>query len=116
MRTRMLAAWRGLSGAERHRLTLLAALLLLTLANCLVSIRWGLPDGASPESTAPWAVDTIAPMGPLNEAYHRFDRSGEEAVIYPVFHFVVLATADAPYIVACLLTGKLQHPTSSYPY
>jgi hypothetical protein len=112
----------SLAGIERVRATsdsdvaILAALMVLTLVNCFVSMHWGLPDGATAESTAPWAVDTIAPIGPLNEAFHRFNREGIDNVVYPLFHYVVLAAAYAPYVAIAFLTGELQDPSASFPY
>ena len=92
-----------------HRL-LLAALLLFTLFSALLCARWGLPDGVTVETSSPWAVDSIAPLGPLNEAYHKFTRDGVDDVIYPLFHYVVLAGTLAPYIGLSLATGALQDP------
>jgi 4-amino-4-deoxy-L-arabinose transferase-like glycosyltransferase len=94
---------------------LLVILLSATLVNCLSLADWGLPDGASAETTGTWAVDTIAPIGPLSEAYHRFART-DDAVIYPLFHYVVLAGAFAPYVAWALLTGRLQSPGAEFPY
>ena len=100
----------------RSDVAIVAALLVLTLGSCLLAMRWGLPDGASPETTGTWAIDTIAPIGPLNEAYHRFTREGVDDVIYPLFHYFVLAGAYAPYVAVAMLTGDLQSPTASFPY
>ncbi len=94
----------------------LAALLAFTLCNSLWSAQWGLPDGATVETSSPWAVDTIAPLGPLNEAYHRFSREGIDNVVYPVFHYIVVAGAYAPYVGAAFLTGRLQNPSSEFPF
>lgn len=94
----------------------LAALLAFTFCNSLWSARWGLPDGATVETSSVWAVDTIAPLGPLNEAYHRFSREGIENVIYPLFHYVVLAGVYAPYIGLALATGRLENPSSEFPF
>ena len=101
--------------APRRRL-LLVALLLFTLGNTLWCARWGLPDGATVETSSPWAVDSIAPLGPLNEAYHRFSREGIDDVVYPLFHYVVLAGAFAPYIGFSLVTGRLQNPGAEFPF
>jgi len=79
-------------------------------------IRWGLPHVASPETVQPWALDTIAPITPLNEAYHRFTRSGNEFVAYPLFHYMVLSVAYAPYIGIEFLIGNVAEPSSSFPY
>ncbi len=98
-----------------HRLAL-AALLAFTLVNSLCAARWGMPDGATAETSSPWAIDAIAPLGPLNEAYHRFSRAGIESVIYPVFHYAVLAAAYAPYVAYALATGRLAGPSAEFPF
>ena len=100
----------------RTRTAVLAALLAFTLCNSLLSAKWGLPDGATAETTSTWAVDTVAPLGPLNEANNLFTRRGVDDVIYPVFHYVVLAGAYAPYIAVALMTGELANPSSDFPY
>jgi hypothetical protein len=101
--------------SARQRL-MLAALLVVALASALCCVRWGLPDGVTIETSSPWAVDSIAPLGPLNEAYHKFSREGIDDVVYPLFHYVVLAGAFAPYIAVSLLTGRLQNPTAEFPF
>src|SRR5687767_1306554 len=100
----------------RTRTGVLAALLAFTLCNSLLAAKWGLPDGATAETTSTWAVDTVAPLGPLNEANNLFTRRGVDSVIYPLFHYVVLAGAYAPYIAVALLTGDLASPSSDFPY
>lgn len=102
--------------ARRAGRMALAALLAFTLVNSLWSARWGLPDGATAETSSPWAIDTVAPLGPLNEAYHRFSREGVENVIYPIFHYVVLAGAYAPYVVFAMATGRLENPRAEFPF
>ncbi len=94
----------------------LAAICVLLLASCLFAARWGLPDGATAQTTGTWAVDTVAPVQPLNEAYNRFTRAGSDVVIYPLFHYVVLAGAYAPFVAWAFLTGRLQAPSGEFPY
>lgn len=79
-------------------------------------IRWGLPQAVNPETVQPWALDTIAPIAPLNEAYYGFTRSGNEYVVYPLFHYVVLSATYAPYIGVQFLTGNFVEPSSTFPY
>jgi len=100
----------------RIQALLLAALLVFALGNSLWSARWGLPDGASAATTSTWGVDTVAPVAPLNEAQNRFTRRGIDSVIYPVFHYVVLAGVYAPYVGVALLSGELRNPSSEFPY
>jgi len=75
-----------------------------------------LPHAVNPETVQPWALDTIAPIAPLNEAYYGFTRSGNEYVVYPLLHYVVLSAAYAPYVGVQILTGALVEPSSTFPY
>ena len=95
---------------------MLPAVLVALAGFAAVTVSWGLPDGASALSTAHWAIDTIGPIGPLVEAYHRFTRAGTEDAIYPLFHYIVLATAYGPYVLIALLTGGLTDPSGEFPY
>jgi 4-amino-4-deoxy-L-arabinose transferase-like glycosyltransferase len=101
---------------ERRHLRTVALVILLAMVSAGIASTWGLPDGMSRQTTSSWAVDTIAPLGPLNEAKHGFTRAGIDDVIYPLFHYVVLAGAYAPYIGVQWLTGEFQNPSGDYPY
>ena len=100
---------------HRQRLRLML-LLLFTMVSAVWLARWGLPDGATIETSSPWAVDSVAPLGPLNEAYHRFSREGVDDVVYPLFHYVVLAGAFAPYVAVSWATGRLRDPAAEFPF
>lgn len=102
-------------GALRHNVAL-TAIVAATSLSCVLAAHWGLPDGASAATASSWAVDTIAPLGPLSEANARFMRVDSEAVIYPLFHYVVLCAAFVPYIGYTLLTGSLSNPHATFPY
>lgn len=93
-----------------------SVLVAVTTSSCLLAAHWGLPDGASVATANSWAVDSIAPLGPLSEANARFMRVDSEAVIYPLFHYVVLCAVFAPYIAYTLLTGSLSNPHATFPY
>ncbi len=95
---------------------LLTVVLLVGLLNYSGSIGWGLPQATSPETVSPWPVDVIAPVAPLNEAYHRFSRGDQEWVVYPLFHYMVLDIAYAPYVLTQLVTGGLKNPSPEFPY
>ena len=98
---------------KRPTLTLI---LLLALACFLPGLKWGLPSAVSPETVQPWALDTIAPIAPLNEAYYRFSRSGNEYVVYPLMHYLVLSAAYAPYIGYRFISGDFSNPSATFPY
>jgi Dolichyl-phosphate-mannose-protein mannosyltransferase len=100
---------------QRHHLVI-GALLILTLVHSLASSHWGVPDGASPETVSSWAVDSIGTVPPLKEAHDRFTREHAEDVGYPLFHYIVLAGAFAPYIAIAWLDGSLEDPGTEYPY
>jgi hypothetical protein len=98
-----------------HRL-LLIIILVVALPAFAAGIRWGLPQAVNAETVQPWALDTIAPIAPLNEAYHRFTREGNEYVVYPLFHYVVLSAAYTPYVGWQILSGRFSDPSSDFPY
>lgn len=93
---------------------LLAAAILLI--NCLTAFTWAVPRVISPDTASSWAVDTIAPVPPLTEAYHRFTRTGTEFLVYPLFHYMVLAGTYTPYLALQYLTGGLRNPNAVFPY
>jgi Dolichyl-phosphate-mannose-protein mannosyltransferase len=97
-----------------HRSPLLV--LVLALTTCVVGITWGLPSPASEETLAPWELDAVAPIMPLTEAYYLFTRAGSDWLTYPLFHFIVLSLAYAPYMGVQYLTGGLVNPAATYPY
>ncbi len=94
----------------------LLAVLLIACANFSLAFTWGAPQAISPDTMSTWQIDTIAPVAPLTEAYYRFTREGTEPVVYPLFHFVVLDIAYAPYVAYQYLMGGLVDPGSEYPY
>jgi dolichyl-phosphate-mannose-protein mannosyltransferase len=94
----------------------LALLLLIAVSGFATGINWGLPQASNPETVQPWALDTVAPIAPLNEAYFGFTRSGNDFVIYPLFHYAVLSAAYTPYIGFQYLTGNFDDPSSTFPY
>lgn len=102
-------------GNRKHTVLLLLVLLVATV-NFSAAIGWGLPLAASPQTVAPWPVDTIAPVQPLAEAFNKFTRDGSEWVVYPLFHYIVLDAAYAPFVALEYLRGNLQNPSSSFPY
>jgi hypothetical protein len=94
----------------------LLAILIIAFAIYITGLNWGLPQAANAASVNPWALDTVAPVAPLNEAYHKFTRSGNEWVTYPLFHYIVIDTFYTPYLAFQYLTGNFENPSSSFPY
>lgn len=101
--------------AQKYHRYLLAAL-VIACVNTATAFTWAVPRVISPDTASSWAVDTIAPVPPLTEAYHRFTRAGTDTVIYPLFHYVVLAVVYAPYVATQYLAGGLRDPTAVFPY
>ena len=99
----------------QHRIAIIMVF-IVALTAFGTGIRWGLPHAVGPETVQPWALDIIAPIAPLNEAYHGFTRAGNEFVAYPLFHYMVLGAAYAPYIGVQFLIGNFAEPSSSFPY
>ena len=107
------AVYRGIFESKNWPLM---AILILAFSIYIVGINWGLPQAANAETVNPWALDTIAPVAPLNEAYHKFTRSGNEWVTYPLFHYIVLDIFYSPYIGFQYLTGNFDNPNATFPY
>jgi 4-amino-4-deoxy-L-arabinose transferase-like glycosyltransferase len=77
------------------------ALLVLAAFLNLLWIGWGLPNRGD------WAVDSIAPMGPLR--YAKMVIAGETWWgKYPAFHYALLSVIYAPYVAFLLATGRLR--------
>ena len=92
------------------------AVILIALITFSIGIHWGLPLAVSPETVEPWGVDTIAPLQPLNEAYYKFSRQGNEWIWYPLFHYIVLDVVYTPYIAFQYLSGSFENPSPDFPY
>lgn len=89
-------------------------LTVVTLPLLLCGFHWGLPCAVNTDTTNPWGYDEVAPMQPLIEAHGLFTRS-RSYLAYPLFHYMVLTGANAPYLGYQYLTGSLR-PAASYPY
>lgn len=87
----------------------LAILVLLAFVLNLCGITWGLP------STDDWAIDSVAPLGPLSYV-HRMIESGHWWSKYPPLHFALLALVYAPYLGLLRLTGAFESGMVHYPY
>lgn len=102
---------------RQHRAyQILAVILLLAGINFACGIHWGVPTATSAETVSPWPVDTIAPVKPLAEAHHKFKRDLDSWIIYPLFHYIVVDIAYAPYLAALFLSGGIENPSGAFPY
>lgn len=91
-------------------------LFVLALALYLPGINWGQPAGDGPGKTVPWGPDEIAPMGPILQSHSFLTKGQIGSLKYPIFHYLTLAGAYAPYLGYLLLTGKLVNPGAGYPF
>lgn len=80
-------------------------------------LLWGLPYATSEVTIRGWDVDSIAGIGPLSELHNLLvePRAGWYYA-YPLFHYLVLGLAYAPYMAYLWLTGGLVSPSAIYPY
>ena len=73
-------------------------LALAAIALYLPWIDWGLPYATAADRVKTYAADEIVPMEGLAEMYHTFiDHSPERNYGYPLFHYFMVAAAQAPY-------------------
>jgi 4-amino-4-deoxy-L-arabinose transferase-like glycosyltransferase len=74
-------------------------------------ITWGLPN-----PNGDWAIDSIAPFGPLRYAREML-YSGHWWSKYPPLHFTLLSLVYAPYALYLTVTGSLTPGTlAAYPW
>ncbi|MBI3661679.1 MAG: glycosyltransferase family 39 protein [Acidobacteria bacterium] len=88
----------------------------IAIAFYLPGINWGLPAGDRAGMIRPWGVDELGPMGPLAETYNVLTRAELGNPQYPMFHYFVIVTFYAPYLLYVLLTGGFVHPSGAYPF
>jgi hypothetical protein len=93
---------------------------VLTLVGLLLYaplIGWGLPVANGERRFGTFATDDILPLGPLAELRSTLIESQPDRNYgYPLWHYVVDAAAQAPYVVYLWLTGGLSNPTGTYPF
>lgn len=87
--------------------------MLVLAIGCLnaFGITWGLPN-----ASGDWAIDSIAPFGPLRYAKEML-YGGHWWSKYPPLHFTLLSLVYAPYALYLTLAGGLAPGTlSEYPW
>lgn len=93
------------SRGERYGILLVAV--ALAMNGC--GVTWGLPNRGD------WAIDSIAPIGPL--AYvHGIMTDGHWWSKYPPFHFGLLALLYAPYLALASARDAFHLGVTTYPY
>lgn len=99
---------------ERRTVALLALAAVLVY---LPLIGWGLPHATTATRVKGLAVDELLPFDALAEMHNTFVVSKPDRNYgYPWWHYVALATVQAPYIGYLKLTGQLSGAVGSYPY
>jgi 4-amino-4-deoxy-L-arabinose transferase-like glycosyltransferase len=83
----------------------LIALIVAVASLNAFGITWGLPNAGGD-----WAIDSIAPLGPLQYAQQML-YGGHWWSKYPPLHFTFLAIVYAPYAAFLTLTGALDAGT-----
>jgi hypothetical protein len=87
----------------------LAIVVAVALGVDLFGVSWGLPN------VVDWAIDSIAPLGPLAYAYHML-HGGDWWSKYPPLHFTILAVVDVPYLALLRARGTLHGMGIRFPY
>jgi hypothetical protein len=104
---------RWLRSTDRTAWVFFAAAIVLYAPGLL----WGLPHATSEVTIRGWDVDSIAGIGPLSELHNLLvEPQAGWYYAYPLFHYLVLGLAYAPYMAYLWLTGGLASPTAAYPY
>lgn len=81
-----------------------------------VAAGWGMPWASSELTTRGWDVDGVGGVSVLSEMHNLLiEAKPDWYVAYPLFHYLVLAVAYAPYLLWLWLRGDFA-PAGTYPY
>jgi hypothetical protein len=88
-----------------------------TLALVLPIAHWGIPHvNADPRSHA-WGNDDQVPLAPLAELHNALvEAKPGRNVAYPMFHYLLLGGAYAPYLGALKLSCEFEQPSGEYSF
>lgn len=96
---------------------LLWLLVAATLALVLPIAHWGIPRVTADQRAHAWGNDDQVPLAPLAELHNALvEAKPDRNVAYPMFHYLLLGTAYAPYLGTLWLRGELAQPSANYPY
>lgn len=96
---------------------LLVACGLASLIVLAPAAGWGIPHATSEVTVRGWEVDAITGIGVLSELSNLLSAGRADwYVAYPLFHYLVLIAASAPYLALATLTGGLSAPGPDFPY
>ncbi|HSA54760.1 MAG TPA: glycosyltransferase family 39 protein [Gemmatimonadaceae bacterium] len=79
-------------------------------------ITWGVLHVDERTAERGWAVDDEAPLGLLAEIHNIVAPEGYRNLGYPLFYAFASGAVYAPYLGYLAVTGKLQTPSSHFPY
>ncbi|HXI22057.1 MAG TPA: glycosyltransferase family 39 protein, partial [Gemmatimonadales bacterium] len=90
---------------------------LIAAAAYMPAAWWGLPHATHRVTVRGWDVDGVAGINTLAEVHNLLVRSKPTwYVAYPLFHYLVVGAASAPYLLWLKLTGGLGATAGTYPY
>ncbi len=88
-----------------------------TLALVLPIAHWGIPHVNADHRAHAWGNDDQVPLAPLAELHNALvEARPDRNVAYPMFHYLLLGGAYAPYLGALKLGGEFEHPSGEYPF
>ena len=88
-----------------------------TLALVLPIAHWGIPHVNADNRAHAWGNDDQVPLAPLAELHNALvEARPDRNVAYPMFHYLLLGGAYAPYLGALKLSGEFAHPSGEYPF
>ena len=83
-----------------------------TLALVLPIANWGIPHVNADLRAHAWGNDDQVPLAPLAELHNALvEARSDRNVAYPMFHYLLLGGAYAPYLAALKLGGDLERPS-----
>jgi hypothetical protein len=103
--------------SRNFRDPLLWLVLAATLGLVLPIAHWGIPRVTADHRAHAWGNDDQVPLAPLAELHASLvEASPDRNVAYPMFHYLLLGGAYAPYLGALVATGEMKNPSAAYPY
>jgi hypothetical protein len=94
-----------------------AFLALIAVALYAPLIGWGIPYATAPDRVKTVATDEILPLEALAEMRSTFISAAPDRNFgYPWWHYFVVASAQAPYVAALMVSGDLTQPSPTYPF
>jgi hypothetical protein len=102
--------------ANKHTLTVMLLLALLSAAAYLPGSWWGVPHATTMERTKSWGVDDETPLGPLAEIHNIIQPKPDRNYGYPLFYSFTVSAAYAPYLAWQYVSGQWTEISAVYPF